>query len=99
MKYTINKKIYQVNVPSDYVLSHLEENTYGQLRYQYDVKIMEFIYQGKTIGESIRLIFKDNLFPSCIKNILCKRYFRIAKRYIHEYNLTKKRNRHNQETT
>lgn len=93
MKYTSNKKIYQVNVPSDYVLSHLEENTYGQLRYQYDVQMMEFIYQGKTIGESIRLIFKDNLFQSCIKNILCKKYFKIIKSYMHEYNYAKQINK------
>ncbi len=93
MKYIPNKKIYQVNVPSDYVLSHLEENTYGQLRYKYDVKMMEFIYQGKTIGEGIRLIFKNTLFPSRIENILCRKYFKIIKSYMHEYNYAKKMNK------
>ena len=95
MKYTTNEKIYQVNVPSDYVLSNLETNAYGQLRHQYDVKMMEFIYQGKTIGEGINLIFKNALFQSRIKNILCKKYFKIIKSYIHDYNLAKKRNKHN----
>lgn len=93
MKYTPNKKIYQVKVPSDYVLSNLEENTYGQLRYQYDVKMMEFIYQGKTIGERLSLIFKNSLFPSRIKNILYKKYFKIIKSYMHEYNYAKKMNK------
>lgn len=93
MKYTPNKKIYQVNVPSDYVLSNLEENAYGQLRYQYDVKMMEFIYQGKTIGEGLSLIFKNPRFTSRIKNILYNKYFKIIKSYMHEYNYAKKINK------
>lgn len=93
MKYTPNKKIYQVNVPSDYVLSHLEENTYGQLRYKYDVQMMEFIYQGKTIGEGIRLVSKNFRFSLYPENTLCKRYFRIIKSYMHEYNYAKKMNK------
>lgn len=90
MKYTPNNKIYQVNVPSDYVLSNLEENAYGQIRYPNDIKMMEYIYQGKTISEGVILVSKNSLFPLCTENTLCKRYFKIIKLYMHEYNYAKK---------
>lgn len=61
--------------------------------------MVAWLDNGKTISEAITLTSNATKLPSIINSILCKRYFRIAKRYIHEYNLEKKRNRHNQETT
>lgn len=97
--YHPNHKIYQVNVPSDYVLSNLEEDRYGKIRYPHDVQMMEYIYKGKTIGEGIRLVSQTSLFPLMSEITLCKRYIKIIKAYIHEYNFAKKRSKHNQETT
>lgn len=95
MKYRTNNKIYQVNVPSDYILPYLYKDKYGVLRYPFDVQMMEYIYRGKTIGEGIRLVSKNSLFPLYNEKELCKKYFKIIKAYIHEYNSAKKRNKHN----
>lgn len=93
MKYTPNNKIYQVNVPSDYILPYLYKDKYGVLRYPYDAQMMEYVYRGKTIGEGIVLVSKNSLFPLFNEKELCKKYFKIIKSYMHEYNYAKKTNK------
>lgn len=95
MRYTINDKIFQANVPSDYILSKLEKDRYGDIHYPHDVQMMECINKGKTIDEGIRLVSQTSLFPVMSEITLCRRYFKIIKAYIHEYNSAKKRNKHN----
>lgn len=94
-----NQKIYQTHIPREYLLSKLAKYPDGQLCSSNDVMILTLLDEGKSISEAITLVSNVGVFPSYINWILCKRYFRIAKRYIHEYNVAKKNNTHNQETT
>lgn len=97
--YNLNSNIYKLNIPREYLLSQLIKWPDGQLCSSNDVRILTLLDEGKSISEAITLVSNTGVFPSYINWILCKRYFIIAKRYIHEYNLAKKRNKHNQETT
>ena len=97
--YNLNSNIYKLNIPREYLLLKLSKDMDGQLCSSNDVMILTLLDEGKSISEAITLVSNTGVFPSYINWILCKRYFRIAKNYIHEYNLAKKRNKHNQETT
>ena len=99
MTFNLNNNIYKLNIPREYLLSQLIKCPDGQLCSSNDVMILTLLDEGKSISEAITLVSNTSVFPSIINLILCKRYFRIAKNYIHEYNLAKKRNKHNQETT
>lgn len=99
MTFNLNSNIYKLNIPREYLLSQLIKCPDGQLCSSNDVMILTLLDEGKSISEAITLVSNTGVFPSYINWILCKRYFRIAKNYIHEYNLAKKRNKHNQETT
>lgn len=99
MTFNLNNNIYKLNIPREYLLSKLAKCPDGQLCSSNDVMILTLLDEGKSISEAITLVSNTSVFPSIINLILCKRYFRIAKNYIHEYNLAKKRNKHNQETT
>lgn len=94
-----NQKIYQTHIPREYILSKLNKDVDGELCSSNDVMILTLIDEGKSLSEAITLASHNSVFPSIINGILCKRYFRIAKTYIHEYNLEKKSNKHNKETT
>ena len=99
MTFNTNDNIYKLNIPREYLLLKLNKDIDGQLCSSNDVMILTLLDEGKSISEAITLASNHSVFPSIINLILCKRYFRIAKRYIHEYNSAKKRNKHNQETT
>lgn len=99
MRYNHNDKIYQINIPIDYVLSNLEKDINGEIRYPRDADIMIWLNAGKTIGEAILLVCQNSLLPSSTEKSLCKRYLKIIKSYIHEYNSVKQINKHNKETT
>lgn len=99
MTFNTNDNIYKLNIPREYLLLKLSKDMDGTLCSSNDVMILTLLDEGKSISEAITLVSNTSVFPSIINGILCKRYFIIAKRYIHEYNLEKKRNRHNQETT
>lgn len=99
MEFNPNDNIYKLNIPREYLLSKLSKDMDGQLCSSNDVMILTLLDDGKSINEAITLVSNTSVFPSIIKGILCKRYFRIIKTYIHEYNLEKKRNKHNKETT
>lgn len=99
MKFNPNDNIYKLNVPREYLLLKLDKYEDGKLCSAYDETMIALLDEGKTISEAIKLIAHTAMFPSVIKKILCKRYFRITKNYIHEYNLERKRNKHNKETT
>lgn len=94
-----NQKIYQTHIPREYLLSKLSKFKDGTLRSGNDEKMIVLLDEGKTISEAIKLISHTAMFPFVVKETLCIRYFHIIKTYIHEYNLEKKRNRHNKETT
>lgn len=94
-----NQKIYQTHIPREYILSKLDKDVYGKIRSAYDEMIVTLLDEGKLISEAITLASHTSMFSSIMNTILCKRYFRIAKNYIHEYNVAKKMNIHNQETT
>lgn len=95
MTFNLNSNIYKLNIPREYLLSQLIKCPDGQLCSSNDVMILTLLDEGKSISEAITLVSNTSVFPSYINWILCKRYFIIAKKYIHEYNLEKKRNRHN----
>lgn len=95
MTFNLNNNIYKLNIPREYLLSKLAKCPDGQLCSSNDVMILTLLDEGKSISEAITLVSNTGVFPSYINWILCKRYFIIAKRYIHEYNLAKKRNKHN----
>lgn len=57
--------------------------------------IVSLLDEGRPIGEAITLTSNISKVPSVINAILCRRYFRIIKTYIHEYNSEKKTNKHN----
>ena len=99
MTFNLNSNIYKLNIPREYLLSQLIKCPDGQLYSSNDVMILTLLDDGKSISEAITLVSNTGVFPSYMNWILCKRYFIIAKRYIHEYNIEKKRNRHDQETT
>lgn len=99
MTFNLSNNIYKLNIPREYLLSQLAKCPDGQLCSSNDVMILTLLDEGKTISEAITLVSNVGVFPSYINWILCKRYFIIAKRYIHEYNVAKKMNIHNQETT
>ena len=99
MTFNLSNNIYKLNIPREYLLSKLDKCPDGQLCSSNDVMILTLLDEGKSISEAITLVSNAGVFPSYINWILCKRYFIIAKKYIHEYNLAKKRNKHNQETT
>lgn len=85
------QKIYQTKIPREYILSHLDKNERGKLSIPNDIKMINFLDTGKTIGESITLVSNNSSLPIYTKLFLCKRYVRIIKMYMHEYNLTKNR--------
>ena len=89
MTFNLNNNIYKLNIPREYLLSKLAKCPDGQLCSSNDVMILTLLDEGKSISEAITLVSNTSVFPSIINLILCKRYFRIAK----------KRNKHNQETT
>lgn len=91
MKFNPNNNIYKFNIPRDYLLLKLAKDTDGELCSSNDVMILTLLDDGKSISEAITLTSNVSTFPSIISAILCKRYFRIAKNYIHEYNLEKKK--------
>lgn len=99
MTFNPNDNIYKFNIPREYLLSNLSKFKDGTLRSGHDEKMIVLLDEGKTISEAIKLISHTAMFPFVVKEILCTRYFHIIKTYIHEYNLEKKRNRHNKETT
>lgn len=94
-----NQKIYQTHIPREYLLLKLDKYEDGKLCSKNDNIIVSLLDEDRPIGEAITLTSNISKFPSVINAILCRRYFRIIKTYIHEYNLEKKRNRHNKETT
>lgn len=94
-----NQKIYQTHIPREYILSKLNKDVYGKIRSTNDAMIISLLNTGKTIGESIILVSHNAALPMYTELFLCRRYFRIIKNYMHEYNVAKKRNIHNQETT
>lgn len=95
MTFNLSNNIYKLNIPREYLLSKLVKCPDGQLCSSNDVMILTLLDEGKSISEAITLVSNAGVFPSYINWILCKRYFIIAKNYIHEYNLAKKRNKHN----
>ena len=99
MMCNLNSNIYKLNIPREYLLSKLAKCIDGKLRSPCDAKMITLLNKGRPISEAIILTANVSAFPSDMTTILCKRYFKIAKTYIHDYNLTKKRNKHNQETT
>lgn len=82
-----NQKIYKVNVPREYLLSNIPKNLSGENHY---IKLIQYIDEGKTIGEGIALVSHDSMLPIFTETCLCRQYLRIIKKYMHEYNLTKK---------
>lgn len=94
-----NDNIYKLNIPREYILSKLSKDIDEELCSKNDVMMVALLDEGKTISEAIILASNATKLPSIINGILCRRYFRIIKTYIHEYNLEKKRNKHNKETT
>ena len=99
MTFNPNDNIYKLNIPREYLLLKLSKDMDGELCSSNDAIILTLLDEGKSLSEAITLASHNSVFPSIINMILCKRYFNIAKRYIHEYNLEKKRNKHNKETT
>lgn len=99
MTFNLSNNIYKLNIPREYLLSKLAKCPDGQLCSLNDVMILTLLDEGKSISEAITLASHTSMFSSIMNTILCKRYFRIAKNYIHEYNVAKKNNTHNQETT
>lgn len=99
MTFNTNDNIYKLNIPREYILLKLSKDVDGELCSSNDAMIISLIDEGKSLSEAITLASNNSVFPSIINGILCKRYFRIAKTYIHEYNLEKKSNKHNKETT
>lgn len=87
----LNSNIYKLNIPREYLLSKLAKCPDGQLCSSNDVMILTLLDEGKSISEAITSVTNAGVFPSYINWILCTRYFRIAKNYIHEYNLEKKK--------
>lgn len=90
-----NQKIYQTHIPREYLLLKLDKYEDGKLCSAYDEMIIKLLNEGKLISEAITLASNTDVFSSVLNCILCRRYFRIAKRYIHEYNVAKKRTKHN----
>lgn len=86
-----NQKIYQTHIPREYILSKLNKDVYGKIRSTNDAMIISLLNTGKTIGESIILVSHNAALPMYTELFLCRRYLRIIKNYMHEYNLTKKR--------
>lgn len=86
-----NDKIYKVNVPREYLLSNIPKTLSGKYHYINDIKLIQYVDEGKTIGEGIALVSHDSMLPRFTETFLCRQYFRIIKKYMHEYNLTKKR--------
>ena len=86
-----NDKIYKVNVPREYLLSNIPKTLSGKNHYINDIKLIQYVDEGKTIGEGIALVSHDSMLPLFTETFLCRQYLRIIKKYIHEYNLTKKR--------
>lgn len=99
MTFNTNDNIYKLNIPREYLLFKLDKYEDGKLCSAYDEMIVTLLNEDKLIGEAITLASHTSMFSSIMNTILCKRYFRIAKKYIHEYNVAKKMNIHNQETT
>ena len=95
MTHNPTQKIYKINVPREYILPYLEKNEYGELKMPNDIMLIELLDAGKTIGESITLVSHNSLLPLFTERVMCKRYLKIIKSYIHEYNYAKKRNKHN----
>lgn len=91
MVHNPTQKIYKINVPREYILSYLDKNQYGELKIPNDIKLIELLDSGKTIGESITLISHNSALPRLTEKLMCKRYFKIIKSYMHYYNLTKNR--------
>lgn len=90
MVHNPTQKIYKINVPREYILPYLEKNEYGELKMPNDIMLIELLDAGKTIGESITLVSHNSLFSLFTERVMCKRYFKIIKSYIHEYNYAKK---------
>ena len=86
-----NDKIYKVNVPREYLLSNIPKTLSGKYHYINDIKLIQDVDEGKTIGEGIALVSHDSMLPIFTETCLCRQYLRIIKKYMHEYNLTKKR--------
>lgn len=95
----LNNNIYKLNIPREYLLSKLAKFYDGELRSQNDAIILTLLDEGKSLSEAITFASNTSVFPFTMRGILCTRYFKIAKTYIHDYNLAKKRNKHNKETT
>lgn len=93
MMYNPTQKIYKINVPREYILSYLDKNKYGELKMPNDIMLIERLDAGKTIGESITLASHNSLFPLFTEKFMCKKYFKIIKMYMHEYNYAKKINK------
>ena len=91
MVHNPTQKIYKINVPREYILSYLDKNKYGELKVPNDIMLIELLDAGKTIGESITLVSHNSLRPLLTEKVMCKRYFKIIKSYMHDYNLTKNR--------
>lgn len=91
----LNSNIYKLNIPREYLLSKLAKNMDGELRSENDAIILTLLDEDKSISEAITFASNASVFPSIINGILRKRYFKIAKTYIHDYNSKKKRNKHN----
>lgn len=86
-----NQTIYQTHIPREYILSKLDKDKDGKIRSTNDAMIISLLNTGKTIGESIILVSHNAVLPMYTELFLCRRYLRIIKNYMHEYNLTKKR--------
>lgn len=91
----LNSNIYKLNIPREYLLLKLAKSKDGELCSPNDAMIVSLLDEGKSINEAITLVTDVAVFPSIINGILRKRYFKIAKTYIHDYNSAKKRNKHN----
>lgn len=95
MTFNTNDNIYKLNIPREYLLLKLDKYEDGKLCSKNDNIIVSLLDEGRPIGEAITLTSNISKFPSVINVILCRRYFRIIKTYIHEYNSEKKTNKHN----
>lgn len=95
MTFNTNDNIYKLNMPREYLLLKLDKYEDGKLCSKNDNIIVSLLDEDRPIGEAITLTSNISKFPSVINAILCRRYFRIIKTYIHEYNSEKKNNKHN----
>ncbi len=92
------EKIFKTYVPYEYLYAAVRKRN-GEVYFLTDKEMLNYINNGKTIGESIDAVSEVRSYPSVTQHELKKQYKYIIKSYISSYNSFKETQKHTLKST